>query len=29
LSDVAVAVETEFENWTKPNNTLRRLCALT
>jgi triphosphoribosyl-dephospho-CoA synthetase len=29
LSDVALAVETEFENWTKPNHTLRRLFALT
>ena len=29
LEDVALAVETEFANWTKPNNTLRRLCAIT
>jgi transposase len=29
LSDVALAVETEFTNWTKPNETLRRLCAIT
>ena len=29
LDDVALAVETEFANWTKPNNTLRRLCAIT
>ncbi len=29
LDDVTLAVETEFANWTKPNNTLRRLCAIT
>ena len=29
LDDVALAVETEFANWTKPNSTLRRLCAIT
>jgi transposase len=29
LDEVAFAVETEFANWTKPNNTLRRLCAIT
>ncbi len=29
LDDVTAAVETEFANWTKPNNTLRRLCAIT
>jgi len=29
LGDVAVAVETEFVNWTKPNEALRRLCAIT
>jgi transposase len=29
LSDVALAVETAFTNWTKPNDTLRRLCAIT
>jgi hypothetical protein len=29
LNDVILAVETEFANWIKPNNTLRRLCALT
>ncbi|MGA3325875.1 MAG: IS630 family transposase [Terriglobia bacterium] len=29
LGDVALAVETEFANWTKPNDTLRRLCAIT
>ena len=29
LDDVVLAVETEFANWTKPNNTLRRLCAIT
>jgi len=29
LDEVILAVETEFANWTKPNNTLRRLCALT
>jgi transposase len=28
LTDVALAVEPEFVNWTKPNNTLRRLCAI-
>lgn len=29
LDDVALAVETEFANWTRPNETLRRLCAIT
>lgn len=29
LNDVMVAVETEFAKWVKPNNTLRRLCAIT
>ena len=29
LAEVALAVEAEFANWTKPNNTLRRLCAIT
>jgi DDE superfamily endonuclease len=29
LDDVAVAVETEFTNWKKSNDTLRRLCAIT
>ena len=29
LGDVALAVETEFVNWTEPNDTLRRLCAIT
>jgi len=29
LSDVALAVETEFANWTQPNDALRRLCAIT
>ena len=29
LSDIALAVETEFANWTEPNDTLRRLCAIT
>jgi len=29
LDDVTLAVETEFVNWSKPNNTLRRLCATT
>ena len=29
LNDVVLAVEAEFANWTKPNDTLRRLCALT
>jgi transposase len=29
LNDVILAVETEFANWIKPNNTLRRLCAIT
>jgi transposase len=28
LDDVALAVETEFANWTEPNDTLRRLCAI-
>ena len=29
LDEVVSALETEFANWTKPNNTLRRLCAIT
>jgi transposase len=29
LAEVAVAVQAEFANRTKPNNTLRRLCAIT
>jgi DDE superfamily endonuclease len=29
LDDVALAVETEFANWIQPNDTLRRLCAIT
>jgi transposase len=29
LSEVALAVETEFANCTKPNDALRRLCAIT
>ena len=29
LDEVTVAVENEFTNWAKPNNTLRRLCAIT
>lgn len=29
LDDVMRAVENEFSAWTKPNNTLRRLCAIT
>jgi transposase len=29
LSDVALAVETEFAKWTGSNDTLRRLCAIT
>ena len=29
LDEVISAVETEFANWTNPNNTLRRLCAIT
>jgi transposase len=29
LEEVTLAVEAEFANWSKPNNTLRRLCALT
>jgi len=29
LDEVISAVETEFANWTKPTNTLRRLCAIT
>ena len=28
LDEVILAAETEFVNWTKPNNTLRRLCAI-
>ena len=28
LNAVMVAVETEFAKWVKPNNTLRRLCAI-
>ncbi|MBI4465268.1 MAG: transposase, partial [Acidobacteria bacterium] len=29
LDEVTRAVEAEFANWTKPNNTLHRLCAIT
>ncbi|MBI4443549.1 MAG: IS630 family transposase [Acidobacteria bacterium] len=29
LEQVTLAVEAEFANWSKPNNTLRRLCAIT
>ena len=29
LADVTLAVQAEFAKWTKPNNTLRRLCAIT
>jgi len=29
LDDVIQAVESEFAAWIKPNNTLRRLCAIT
>jgi transposase len=29
LDDVIQAVETEFVNWTRRNDTLRRLCAIT
>jgi len=29
LNDVILAVENEFAHWAKPNNTLRRLCAIT
>jgi transposase len=29
LDSVAVAVETQFAEWNKPNDTLRRLCAIT
>jgi transposase len=29
LDEVTRAVETEFANWLKPNDTLRRLCAIT
>ncbi len=29
LNEVILAVETEFAHWTQPNNTLRRLCAIT
>jgi transposase len=29
LDDVALAVETGFVNWTKPNDTLHRVCAIT
>ena len=29
LDEVTLAVENEFANWTKPNNTLHRLCAIT
>lgn len=29
LSELALAVENEFANWTEPNHTLRRLCAIT
>jgi transposase len=28
LQEVILAVETEFATWLKPNNTLRRLCAI-
>jgi transposase len=28
LNGVILALETEFANWIKPNNTLRRLCAI-
>jgi hypothetical protein len=29
LDGVVAAVETQFAEWTKPNDALRRLCALT
>jgi transposase len=29
LDEVVLAVEAEFANWTRPNNTLRRRCAIT
>ncbi len=29
LADVTCAVEAEFANWAKPNNALRRVCAIT
>lgn len=29
LDDVIAAVETRFETWKTPNNTLRQLCAIT
>ena len=29
LDSVAEAVEAQFAEWTKPNDTLRRLCAIT
>jgi len=29
LDDVIGAVETEFDRWAEPNETLRRLCAIT
>ena len=29
LDSVVAAVETQFAEWTKPNETLRRLCAIT
>jgi transposase len=29
LDDVVLAVESEFAHWIKPNDTLRRLCAIT
>ena len=28
LDSVVAAVETQFEEWTKPNDALRRLCAI-
>ncbi|MGH9771341.1 MAG: hypothetical protein ACRD4Q_06550, partial [Candidatus Acidiferrales bacterium] len=29
LDEVTAAVETQFASWTKRNDTLRRLCAIT
>ena len=29
LDEVTLAVETQFANWIRPNNTLRRLCPIT
>jgi len=29
LNEIIVAVESEFANWTRRNETLRRLCAIT